>query len=940
MKKILSHLLVFAILICNITAVFGEVVNVDYEVYSADISFLEAEKNEIELLIKKCSEEQISYPYEEMRYAVLERFLGYLKDELSNGISYRSEENGYTVEDVKAIYDYNIGCLKNISSLTKTNLNAYLSGEKTPQEVPRILTSDLQIDGKTIMSKTKLNGFEEMRKVFLTGYGHYAQAKDDLDIFTKLGANIIQTEVGISAHALKTSGVKDWLSAYNMNFGTPDYSVEQTADERYHGNYSVRFTNNTAKTPNVWYALNQPVEVEPSTTYTYSFYAKGTNITYFSYKPNSSASLRYVASSTAKSINDWTLYSYTFTTDANQSEAKMYLTTEGTTDAVYVDAVRLEKGSARTETGTNMLLNGSFEEFEGKDEILDSDPSKRRALMKTFEEAAQKNIKVSLLLSPHYFVNELYNDYPDLKLEGTDTYGGIGYHVSHDIAKKAVKFHIETILPEALKYGSISDICMINEPWIVTNTNNYYKKDWAKYLEGVYTTIQNLNSHYGGTSYSSFDDVPFPASGKQPTIQVYDYKQFNDSVMTEWIKFMSECIRKITDIPIHVKSMQYVAWADESSPRWLLGAGLNLERISDYVTINGNDAELRFDLDEGETYSEFITKKALQKSMWYELMLSIKEMPVFNSEDHIIANGDKNYNDAHRKNIGAEQWMSAIHGRSMAALWIWDRSLTRKETYESVMYRPDVVEQIGEVSLDLNRLADEVYAVMNTDAKIGILYSEASRVYQYEHLNSAYKAFEACLFNGVKPGFVVESSPEKLHNYDVVIIPSSKYVKKSVIDELRKYVGNGGKLIIIGNSSLKYDEHTDAHDSAAVSEITSKAQIIPMSSLSYIMTAPTADTLFEAIGSAAEEKQLCSVEIIDNSTGKRVRSVEHMTADINCGKLISICNYDWDNDKNVSIYVNGNKITSGMTELRSGEKLLQNFTLKSYDPILVRVEEE
>ena len=229
---------------------------------------------------------------------------------------------------------------------------------------------------------------------------------------------------------------------------------------------------------------------------------------------------------------------------------------------------------------------------------------------------------------------------------------------------------------------------------------------------------------------------------------------------------------------------------------------------------------------------------------------------------------------------------------------------------------------------------------MNTDAKIGILYSEASRLYQYEHLNSAYKAFEACLFNGVKPGFVVESAPEKLHNYDVVIIPSSKYVKKSVIDELRKYVGNGGKLIIIGNSSLKYDEHTDAHDSAAVSEITSKAQVISMSSLSYIMTAPTVDTLFEAIGSAAEEKQLCSVEIIDNSTGKRVRSVEYMAADINCGKLISICNYDWDNDKNVSIYINGNKITSGMTELRSGEKLSQNFTLKSYEPILVRVEEE
>ena len=939
MKKILSHLLVFAMLICNFTTVFSEVVNVSYDVYSADIAFLESEKDEIRLLMERCEKEEISCPYEEMRFAVLDRFLGYLKEELSNGISYRSKENGYTVDDVKAIYDYNVSCLKAISSKTKSDLTSYLSGEKTPQQVPEILTSDLQIDGKTIMSKTRLNGFEELRKVFLMGYGHYAQAKEDMDIFTKIGANIIQTEVGISAHAAITSGIKDWLSAYNMNFGAPDYTVEQTSKEKYQGSYSVKFTNNTAKTANIWYALVQPVEVEPLTTYTYSFYAKGENISYFSFKPNSSASLKYVAGSSAKTINNWTLYSYTFTTSENQTEAKMYFTTEGTTTAVYIDDAKLEKGSIRTQSGENLLINGGFEEIEGEDELFDSDSSKRRTIMKTFEEAAEKNIKVSLLLSPHYFINELYDKYPDLELEGTSDYGGIGYHVSHDVAKKAVKFHIETILPEALKYGSVSDICMVNEPWIVTNTNDYYKAEWAKHLESLYTTITNLNQHYG-TFYKAFEDVPFPKSGKQPTIQVYDYKQFNDRIMTEWIKFMSECVRKITDIPIHVKSMQYVAWADESSPRWLLGAGLDLEKISDYVTINGNDAELRFDLDEDETYSEFITKKALQKSMWYELMLSIKEMPVFNSEDHIIANGDKNYNDAHRKNIGAEQWMSAIHGRSMAALWIWDRSLTRKETYESVMFRPDVVEQIGEVSLDLNRLANEVYAVMNTEAKIGILYSEASRVYQYEHLNSMYKAFEACLFSGVKPGFFVESAPEKLHQYDIVIIPSSQYVKKSVINELKTYAQNGGKIIIIGSNSLKYDEHKDLHNSTDVSAVTSRAQILPVTSQSYLMETPTRDTLFEAISSAAEEKQLTNVEIIDNSTGKKVRSVEYMTADINCGKLVSICNYDWDADKNVSIYINGKKITTGITELRSGDTLSGEFTLKSYEPILVQIEEE
>lgn len=938
MKKMIGFFT--AVCICMSSAAFAaEPVKPDAAAYSVRVNALDEDVASIEAMISECEKEQISCDYEKMRLAILKRYLSYFKEELENGVAYRTEANGYTAENVKSIYDYNIQALEDISQKCSESLTGYLNGTAFSKEVPRIKTSNSEIDGKAVIADTSLNGADEKRKVFLSGFGHYETVRNDLDILSGIGSDIIQMGVGISQHCRKSSGIKDWIRYYNQSKSSaPDCTLERSSEEAHSGSYSLKITNNTDYSEGKWIAITQGAYVEPNTDYTLGLWVKGEDVKYLSFKYASDSTIAFVDRTGAgASLPNWSYYKLNFNS-GDRTELRVYITSSGTSNAFYVDDISLSKSG-----GENLLKNSGFEEDE-EQRVIDSDPFELAKYMQTLKEAEDKNMKVSLLLNLHYFVNELYRDYSDLKYNGASDYGGIGYHVTHPIAKEAVKYHIKTLVSEAKKYKSLNDICMLNEPWVVAN-DSYYKPLWAEHLRLEYGTIAELNSCYS-TNYSDFGEVPFPSSVRNETPQAYDYKNFNDNIMTEWIAFISECVKEVApEIPVHVKAMSYVGYADEvSGTRWRIGAGLNQEKIIDYIDINGNDAELKFELEDGETYSAFMERKALHKSMWYDFLLSIKNAPVFNSEDHIIANGDKDFSPAHAKNVFAENWQGAIHGRSMSAVWIWERDESRTETYESVLYRPDVAEALSTVNLDLNRLADSVYTIMDIEPTVGILYSGAARIYQKEHMNSMYKAYKNCLFNGVKPGFVTESQLEKLNNYGLVIVPSVKYMPKETIDALYEYVQGGGRLMIIG-SMAEYDEHKKAYTDKAykdkISSIKNSAEIISdkvNSRIPYMLDEPTDDILFEKIGALAKSLGLADVEIIDNATGKPARDVEFLAEKINSGVLINICNYDWDNDKNISIYIDGKKVESKMTELRSEKALNPDFDIASYQPVLIKAE--
>lgn len=927
MKKIAAIITVSSIFAACLPA-WAAVVNLDYSVYSTQIAELDQKTDEINSLIAECEENGISPDYEIMRGAVLEKYTQFFKDELTNGVSYRSEENGYSESDVKHIYDYNVSSLNKIADEAIGNLNAYLLGTKEPMHVPKVVTSPTEIDGKTVTAQTEIDGVSERNKVFLNGFGHYT-AFDHFDFFGKTGANFIQMEIGLSSYLRPANGITDWLTGYYMK---PDATIELTEEESRHGSKSIKMTNKTEITENYYMGLNQPIKVEPKTSYTYRFYAKGSNIQNFVYKTTSSGTFKRITYSDAASLDNWTKYEVQFTTGDEQTVDRVYLLTEGPTDAIYIDDVGLYK----TGSSVNLLSNGGFEKTDAEDKILDIDYEKLWKLEEILKEAEEKNIKIDLLLAMHYFVWELAEQYPDILEEGDS----FGYRLAHEAAQRACKMHAETIAALVDGYECINSICIANEPRTCPRDggdDSYYKDDYALYLEEIYGTEERYNE-LNGTSYSDFSQIPFPTSGLsgRTTMDSYDYTLFADKIGTQWVELIANSVKAVTDIPVHVKQMSYTTWADESDSRWLIAIGFDPQEYHKYVDINGNDAGLRIPANYDGDISAFMENRGVQQSMWYDFLTSIKDAPVFNSEDHILANGDKLYRDEHNKLIDAAQWMGAVHGRTMTATWIFDRTESREETYESIMYRPDLYENISEINMDLNRLADEVYAVMEAPKNIGILYSETTRHYNKYHMNTMYKAYENCLYNGLKPGFVVESQLDAMDNYELMIIPYATHVTSSVIDKLKAYTQNGGKLIVVGDGCLAYDERLTAHNSADISSIIADAAEVELSlNGTYEVTVSQAE-LFGAIYDEADSLGITDIEIRDNATGERTMDVEYSMAELDGAKIISICNYDWDADKNVSIYIDGVRVQSA-TELRSGEDVLSDIELKSYKPILLKV---
>jgi len=343
MKKIIiTNLLFLCMIICAAaSAAAATPINVDYSVYQEDITFLENGMTDIESLLSECEREQIPTAYEKISYNVLKRFTDYLKDELNNGIAYRTEENGYTEAIVKNIYDYNVSRLKLILEECKGNLSAYLSGAKNPKEVPVVLTSKSLLDGKTVISDATINNIKEPKKVFLSGYlGGYAE--DEISLLPDYGANIVQMGVGISAFCYKSSGIENWIRRYNMSLGVPDATYERTTEESKSGDYSLKFINNSEYKDNYWLALTQSVELEPNTDYTLSLWAKGSDISHFTMKAYSGRAIKRIVGADVTSMSNWTEYKVSFNS-LSDVNAKIYISTGGPTGELYIDDVSLVK---------------------------------------------------------------------------------------------------------------------------------------------------------------------------------------------------------------------------------------------------------------------------------------------------------------------------------------------------------------------------------------------------------------------------------------------------------------------------------------------------------------------------------------------------------------------------------------------------------------------
>ena len=556
-------------------------------------------------------------------------------------------------------------------------------------------------------------------------------------------------------------------------------------------------------------------------------------------------------------------------------------------------------------------------------------------ILGALDKAEKNNVMVNVLLSPHYIPDWFKKDYP----EASDA----SYFDSDPKMKEMLETYLRTIIPMIKDHPALHSVCLSNESTYVTANYPEHLPAYRDYLNDLYQNISALNANYG-SSYSSFDVIPFPdtnlcyAADAEETIaqmpQYYDWVMFNNKFQADFHEWMYNIIQE--EAPGLLATSKHMQTFDCDEREWrrnFINRGPDFEMLSEFLPINGNDAN---------NYLRNTTWGILNKMSFYDLQTSLRRAPVFDLEDHVINDRSTNYSDEWQTHLESDIWQGTIHGRGATAYWVWNRTYDAGSDFAgSILHRPDVIDVSGRTMLDIARLSEELTSLETTPRNVGILYSNAGRIYSMYNNNALTKAYEAASYIGERIEFVTEkqAAEGKLEDCDVklLIIPEISHVLTGAPEAIKKFIENGGRVVILGEDALSFNEYHKAVDADVRNYIMSNATVIPtQKDGGDQILSPSAEELQKVLLS---EKKLCEddipVSVTDRATGADIYGVEYTAAEKDGKILVNLCNYEYDTLKYVDVRYEGT-VVGALTELRSmTEADGGGIVLYPYHPILI-----
>ncbi len=850
------------------------------------------EKNVKELL-DKCEKAGIPTDYEMIHYRIIERFDEYWLEDVAHG-------------DYSRIY-YNKETIDALYKETMENLQGYLDGTKEAKVVPHYITSDMTIDGQSTIATVEINGKEEERPVFFVGTGHVDSAKSDVLTFGEWGFNTTQMEVGPS-YVMKAAD--PWTK---FPYGSPSFSAARDKNEKAEGEYSLKITYDSEQKANRYYAIYQSVGVEAGKTYELKGKIKAEEAGNIWISANDWNDRFYMSGT-----YDWKDFSVKFTVPQGKGSTIIRLLVESPTKAFYLDDLSFTE----TESGNNILAGGDFEGFNAPElqdkYVFDDDCYHTERARQILEDAEDGNIAFDFLISPHYFFSALISKYN----MAPEKVGFLKYNVNDPKAKELIEDYLRAFIPVIAEYDSLKSICITNEPSFFSNSiEAFYLEDWQNYLRELYANdISKLNEAYR-SEFTDFTEVDMLSDIQNPA-KLYDYKVYNDRIFAGWHKWMADIIKELAPgIPLHMKVMGYTASNRFHASLDMSNNGTGYMEYKDFLEING--------CDYWNYYNDNV--EPLVKEMWYDYMTSVKNAPVFNTEDHVIPDGDSDYAPEHADYVAQDIYQGAIHGRANSVMWVWGFDYDKSHVLNgSFMRRPDVISKVGKATYDLNRNAYQITALQNEEREMGIIYSNPDMLLNGTGMTAAYEVYEAAMFNGKRVKFITESNAPSMHDCKIVVVPYTSYITKDMLDTLKQYVENGGRVVILGNDRLSLDDHALSHDRNTVDYIINNSTVIPYEGDNSGVTNMTSEELCGKIRDILKEEKLYNISVRDAQTGEPVYMMEYNTAVYDGKLLINLANIG--EEKNVKVYA-GDKEISSSVELRSGEAMGSVVTVGKYQSI-------
>lgn len=335
------------------------------------------------------------------------------------------------------------------------------------------------------------------------------------------------------------------------------------------------------------------------------------------------------------------------------------------------------------------------------------------------------------------------------------------------------------------------------------------KNLWQKWLKDRYNTIDSLNKAWNtvlwSQRYNSFDQIPLPRDyvWHHPSLRFNHYRFLNEKIQ-QYQQLQVEAIRKYSDIPITHDGMpgQELNYAE-------LFKNLDFFAVNNYHSFEVYD-RIQSNYDRARSYNN--TKHWL-----------------FETAPNYSGGGSKGQTWFLHQREGSMQaalWMNYALGAQGSLFWLWKQHWAGQEMPHghiiSSWNEPAAnYEQLKELGQQLSQTSDFQMDAPVAPAQTAIYYSHRAdmgfRIEEYANGIEYYDDWTYRFYRPIANGYLhrdVIYAHHDLDQYKLVFAPLFPYIPKATRQKLKKWVHNGGTLVLGPMSGYRNKEWASFKDHA------------------------------------------------------------------------------------------------------------------------------
>jgi hypothetical protein len=174
-----------------------------------------------------------------------------------------------------------------------------------------------------------------------------------------------------------------------------------------------------------------------------------------------------------------------------------------------------------------------------------------------------------------------------------------------------------------------------------------------------------------------------------------------------------------------------------------------------------------------------------------------------------------------------------------------------------------------------------------------------------------------------------------MNDCKVLIVPQATYVIPETLDYIRQYIENGGKVMIIGQKSLKKSEKGFDNDAEKLDYIYANSYVMNYDGLKTTTGSITEPEFYDEVRKVLAKTGVYNVFVKDALTGEATDYIEYNVGVYDGDIILNMVSYE--EDKKVKVFLGG-KVVSSAYDIKNNQELGEEISLKRYIPVTMRID--